>query len=170
MGEKEGLLSRVPMHAKWTIEKYTSEEAYKVGAKPFEISTFKENKFLIEGINEIWDLVCTSGSPTAYSSANARVGVGNSSAAEDESQTGLQGASTAFVAMESGYPDTATDFIAKFRGSYDGNTANFAWNEFTVDNGSTANKNLNRKVSAQGTKVSGQTWVLTVELSITNPS
>jgi hypothetical protein len=45
--------------------------------------------------------------------------------------------------------------------------ANFTWNEFVVGNGgSDAAMHLNRKVSPQGTKVSGQTWVATVIISL----
>jgi hypothetical protein len=44
--------------------------------------------------------------------------------------------------------------------------ANYAWQEFTVANASSGTgKNLNRKVSNQGTKASGQTW--TLDLAIT---
>jgi hypothetical protein len=42
-----------------------------------------------------------------------------------------------------------------------------SWNEWTVANGSSDTAvNLNRKVESLGTKTSGATWVLQVELSI----
>lgn len=164
-----GFGSKVPIHAKFLIEKYASDEDFKEKTA-YDISEFKDNKFLVEGINELWKLACSTLSPTAYDTANARVGVGDSTVTEDETQTALQSSTaTSLVAMDTGYPDVATSKTAKFRGTFDGDTANFSWQEFTVDNGNTANKNLNRKVSNQGTKTSGQTWVLTIELSIVNP-
>jgi hypothetical protein len=106
--------------------------------------------------------VCT---PTAYNNANARVGVGDSTAAEAATQTALQGASTAFKGMDTGYPSRSAQTVS-FRGTFGGSEANFAWEEFTVDNGATPNKNLVRKVSAQGTKTSGQTWELTIQVTM----
>jgi hypothetical protein len=44
--------------------------------------------------------------------------------------------------------------------------ANYAWNEFSVRNGATADKNMNRKVEAQGTKASGQTWTLDLQITL----
>jgi hypothetical protein len=52
-----------------------------------------------------------------------------------------------------------------FRSVFDGTEANWDWNEFGVDNGASAGKNLNRKVSAQGTKASGQTWTLKLDIT-----
>lgn len=70
-----------------------------------------------------------------------------------------------FKAMEAGYPTTGTQ-KATWRSVYAGTEANFAWNEFSVDNGAAAALNLNRKVSAQGTKISGQTWTLTLDITL----
>jgi len=152
------------------VDKYLGDfkseaEALETGAKPYESSTSEHNVFLNEGINALWTLVC-GGTETAYTNANARVGVGNSSAAENATQTALQGGSTAFAAMDSGYPTYGTSQKATFKGTFGSGQAEFAWEEFTVDNGSSANKNLNRKISSKGTKGSGETWVLTIELSI----
>jgi hypothetical protein len=50
---------------------------------------------------------------------------------------------------------------------FSGSEANYAWNEFTVANGnSDSAKNLNRLVSAQGTKTSGQVWQVDVEITL----
>ena len=67
--------------------------------------------------------------------------------------------------MMAGFPTYGTDRKAVWKSSFGGTVANYDWNEFTVRNGATAMKCLNRKVSAQGTKVSGQIWEL--ELTIT---
>jgi len=150
--------------AKWTIEKYANAYEYKYG-KPYEISSFKKNLLLNEGINAMWTLIA-GGSETAYNATNARLGVGDSSTAEDASQTGLLGTNQYFKSLDAGYPQYGTNQKYVARATFGGTEANFTWNEFTIDNGSTANKNMNRKVSAQGTKTSGQTWVLTLEITL----
>jgi hypothetical protein len=126
---------------------------------------FEHNVFLDEGIQEIWDLAIAAGGTTAYNNANARTGVGESSAGEDHTQTALQGSTLTFKAMDATYP-IRTNQTVDFRSTYGSGDANNAWNEFTVDNGNSRNKNINRKVSSQGTKVAGQTWVLTISLTI----
>jgi len=59
------------------------------------------------------------------------------------------------VGMMSGFPTYGTDQKAIWKSSYDGTTANYAWQEFVVRNGATALKDICRKVSAQGNKASG---------------
>jgi len=124
-----------------------------------------DNVFLNEGIQQIWDHAIGAGG-TTYSNANARVGVGESATAESATQTGLQGSTLTFKAMDATYPIRTAQTV-DFRGTFGSADANIAWNEFTTDNGVTPNKNIHRKVSAQGTKTSGQTWILTVSLTIT---
>lgn len=68
--------------------------------------------------------------------------------------------------MDTGYPTYGASQKITFRATFNGSEANYAWNEFSVDNGSTPAKNLNRKVSAQGTKTSGQVWQITLEISL----
>jgi hypothetical protein len=130
------------------------------------VSEFEGNLLLNEGIAELLDLLCGLGSPTAYSNANAQIGVGDSSAAEGATQTDLQAASNkTWKAMESGYPSRASQTVT-FRSVFGSSDANYAWAEFSVRNGGTADKNLNRKVSSQGTKASGQTWTVDVAVTI----
>lgn len=146
--------------AKWTIEKFigdykSREEATQKGAELIEKLEFEGNLLLNEGINAMWTLIC-GGTETAFNNANARIGVGNGTAAAEATQTGLQGASTAFKAMDSGYPSYGSNQKATFRSTFGSTEGNFAWEEITVDNGATPNKNLNRKVQAMGTKASGK--------------
>jgi hypothetical protein len=149
---------------KYTITRYASDEDFRAG-KPYEVSEFEGNLLLNEGIQTMWDLIIASGTPAAYSNANARIGVGDSSAAEAATQTGLQASTNkTYKAMESGYP-SRTNQTVTFRSVFGADDANYAWAEFTIDNGSTPDKNLNRKVSDQGTKASGQTW--TVDIAVT---
>lgn len=124
------------------------------------------NLLLNEGINALWTLVA-GGSETAYNNANAELGVGDSSAAEAATQTDLQAATNKlFKAMDASYPTYGTSQKITFRATFTGSEANFAWNEFSVRNGNAANKNLNRKVSSQGTKTSGQTWQVTLDITL----
>jgi predicted membrane protein len=127
---------------------------------------FEGNIFLNEGINLIWTLVC-GGSGTPFNSANSYLGVGNGTTAESATQTGLQGTSKLYKKVDVGYPQYGTDQKAVWRATYGGTEANFAWNEFTVANGSSDTAiNLNRKVISKGTKTSGSTWILTLTLTL----
>jgi hypothetical protein len=127
---------------------------------------FEGNIFLNEGINLIWTLVC-GGTGTPFNNANSYLGVGDGTTAEDASQTGLQGTNKLYKNVDSGYPTYGTDQKAVWRATFGGTEANFAWNEFTVANGSSDTAiNINRKVVSKGTKPSGQTWILTATLSI----
>lgn len=152
------------LKTRFVIRKFADDEARRRD-KPYEVSEVEGNIGLNEGIAELLDLACGLGTPTAYNNANARVGVGDGTAAEAATQTALQGASTAFKGMDTGYPSRSAQTVS-FRGTFGGSEANFAWEEFTVDNGATPNKNLVRKVSAQGTKTSGQTWELTIQVTM----
>ena len=162
--EKEERPGRLVLRTLFQVRKFQSDEDHQAD-RPFEVSEFEGNIGLNEGIAELWDLACGLGSPTAYNSANARVGVGDSSVAEAATQTALQGTSTAFKAMDATFPSRSTQTVS-FRGTFQGTEANFAWNEFTVDNGATPNKNLIRKVSAQGSKTSGQVWELKIDITM----
>ena len=143
----------------WKIKKYKNEEDFK-NDKPFEEKIIKGNILLNDGIGLLWDLAIGNGG-TAFDNTNARIGVGDGTTAEDATQTGLVGTNKAYQSMYSGYPSRSGTSVT-WKVVFDGSTANFDWNEFVVDNGTTA---LNRKVSSQGTKASGQTW--TVEVTIT---
>jgi len=93
----------------------------------------------------------------------AEIGVGDSTTAEDPTQTDLLGTNTFYKGMDSGYPVVNGQTVT-FRATFGPNDANFTWNEFTTRHSVTL-INLNRKVEAKGTKSVGETWI--VELSIT---
>lgn len=142
------------------------ERLFEAEQQPFEERVIEGNLLLQEGIQALFTLLI-GGSETAFNNANARIGVGNGTAAAEDTQTGLQGASTAFKGMDTGYPQVGTlaDKKCTWRASFGSAEANFAWQEWTVDNGATPNKNLNRKVESLGTKTTG-TWMLTVTVSL----
>jgi len=129
-----------------------------------ETTRFAGNVALNEGLQQLIDIICGISTPTLWDNTNARVGVGNSSTAADPTDTGLLGGSTAFASMDGGYPQRSTQ-VASWKGTFGDGVAEFAWEEFTVDNGVVGDINLNRYVTNKGTKGSGETWVLTVEIT-----
>jgi len=152
--------------AVWTIRKYKDDEAFEKGI-PFEVSVIDGNVLLNEGIAELLLFVSGTGTPVAWSNANAYLGVGDSATAETASQTGLQAATNKlYKAQETSYPSIASQTIT-WRSVFGSTDANWDWNEFSVSNtsGGDTGVNLNRKTSTQGTKASGQTW--TLDLAIT---
>jgi hypothetical protein len=156
----------------WTIRKFdesAGDDAYEKWLRgevePYETSVIDGNLLLNEGIASLWDLAIGAGSPTAFSNANARLGVGDSSTAESASQTDLQAVTNkTYASMEASYPARSSQTVT-WRAVFASGDANYAWNEFCVDNGASALVTLNLKVSSQWTKASGQTW--TLDLSIT---
>lgn len=147
----------------WTIRKYADDKAFACH-QPYAEAVIAGNLLLNEGITALQNLL-TGAAETAFDNSNTYIGVGDSNTAEAASQTGLLGTNKVYLGMEAGYPSLAGQ-TTTWQAVADGATANFDWNEFTVANGnSDAADNLNRKVSAQGTKTSGQTW--TVDLEIT---
>lgn len=167
--KKEGMT----WNAKYKLEKYhgdfPTEESRKsaigVPLVPYEVIEGEGNLLLDEGVDELFTLIGSSGG-TKYDNTNARIGVGNSNAAAVKTQTGLQGGSTVFKGMDATFPTVGASQKIIFKATFASGDGNFAWEEWTVDNGATADLNLNRKVVALGTKVSGTTWVFTVEVSL----
>ena len=118
----------------------------------------ESNMGLNEGLEELIDIVCGIGSPAKWDNSNARLGVGNSNTAESATQTGLQGGSKVFKAMDTGYPQRSNQ-TAEWRATFGSSEANYAWEEYTVVNAADdTGKNLNRKVSSKGTKDSGRRY------------
>ena len=161
---------------RWTIRRYADDVAVAAGtptpvvdADGNELPAISEidgNLLLNEGIALLLDLLIGAGG-TAYNNANSYIGVGDSSTAESASQTGLQAASNkTYKAMQATYPSRSAQTVT-WRSVFASGDANYAWNEFTIVNASSdTGTNLNRKVSSQGTKASGQTWTVDVTVTI----
>ena len=124
------------------------------------------NIALNEGLGELIDLICGLGTPTKWDNANARIGVGDSNTAEAATHTGLQAATNkTYKAMDTSYPTRAGQ-MAEWRSTFASGDANYSWQEYTVVNAATdAGKNLNRKIADKGTKASGESWTLSVQLT-----
>ncbi len=126
----------------------------------------KLNLFLNEGITEIWDLVDETNAVDYYTNLLARCGVGNSVTAPAATQTGLLGASTLFKGQLAGFPTAGAGQRRDWKSEFISGEAEFAWEEYTTDNGVTPNANLHRDTVANGTKPAGQTWTLENQLTI----
>lgn len=147
----------------WTIRKYEDDRAYAADL-PFAVAEFEGNLLLNEGITALQALLIGNAA-TVFSNTNARLGVGDSTTAAVATQVDLQAATNKlYKGMAATYPQVAGQ-TTTWRAVFASADANYAWQEFSVDNGATAAINLNRKVAVQGTKVSGQTW--TLDLAIT---
>lgn len=167
----------------WEVEKKWIGDDPLTGRRAghVERERFAGNLLLNGGASVMWVRLKTRNPSTsstgaatqAYSTGNARIGVGNSTATAAVTQTDLQGASKKYNSMSAGYP-SHTDGTSssgarqiQFRALYTTAQANFAWNEWGIFNSTGANKRmLNRKVQALGTKTSAAQWTFTATLSL----
>lgn len=108
------------------------------------------------------DAVIGGSTYTKFNAANAHLGVGESSAAFDVSQTDLQAASNKLrKAMDATYPSRSGNVVT-YRATFGTSEANYAWNEVGVFNAVSGGQMLSRLVSALGTKTSTASWQLTL--------
>lgn len=114
------------------------------------------------GRNHIASLL--TGTGTAFNTANAHLGVGDSSAAFAIGQTDLQAATNKLRKPVDSAPGLATNVIT-FVATFGTGDANWAWNEIGVFNALSTGVMLCRVVQALGTKASG-TWVLTHTVTV----
>lgn len=99
-----------------------------------------------------------------YNAANARIGVGTGTTAYSAAQTNLTG--TDFrKGMDAGFPTRVANVLT-FQSTFAPGDANFAWQEWGLFNAASGGTMLNRLVEYNGTKLSGQTWIFQVELTI----
>lgn len=157
-----------------------------VRASRSEFADTFENLFLTVGVTMMWQQAIgttisanSGGSPAgtyAYlNNTQARICVGDSSTAASAGQTWLQAVTNKFcVVMDATFP-TQTTNQAVFRATFGSGNGNYAWQEFVIDNNGGSNATsttqsggsaLDRVVSNQGTKASGQTWQPSMTLSI----
>ena len=180
----EKTIDKVGWKAKWRIHKFNDADnkiasALHAGLATTEALRLYKDAFLAteewdtnlalnEGLQELIDIICGIGTPAAWSNTNARLGVGDSNVAEAATQTGLQAATNkTFKAMDATYPQRSGQ-SAEWRATFGSGDANFAWEEYTVVNGADdTGKNLNRKTSSKGTKASGESWVLSLQITFT---
>jgi hypothetical protein len=147
------------------ITRYASQRDALLG-RPSDVGAPFHNIFVNVGLAEVWNLVTAQGG-TAFSNANARLGVGDSSAAPAVGQTDLQAAVNKLrKAMNVGFPNAPVNGLEQWQTDFTGAEANFSWQEFAVFNAASAGTMMNRSVSNQGTKTAGQTWRLTYSFTL----
>jgi hypothetical protein len=106
------------------------------------------------------------GAGTTFSNANAYIGVGDSTDAEDVADTNLQAASNKVrKAMDSTFP-SVSGANCTWQATFGTGDANFDWNEWAIFNAAAAGTMLNRKVESLGTKTSADSWELEVVTSL----
>lgn len=165
---------------RWTCEKFdadldlyldefgNTEEAYLRFHRensPYEVNVIDGNLLVNVGIQLMLDsLIGTA--VTAFSNANARIGVGDSTTAAAATQTDLQAATNKLrKAMDATFPSRVNQTMS-WKASFTSAEANFAWQEWIIANAATSPTILNRKVESLGTKTTG-TWTLQGDVTIT---
>lgn len=143
------------------------------GIEPYEVIEGEGNLLLNAGITRLLNLLIGAGG-TAYNNTNTRLGVGDGSTAVTAADTDLSAAAGSthryFNMADASNPSVSAQTMTLVSTFASGN-GNFAWNEWGIDNGSSAGTTvtaplLNRKVVSLGTKASGAVWALTVTIVI----
>jgi hypothetical protein len=177
---KGNISERLFYKTRWIIKRYMNQEMFERGI-PSEVpdltgpigvmlpaeSIIEGNVLLLEGIQAIEDLICGLASPTKWDNGNARIGVGDNSTAASNNQSGLLAPTNkAWQAMNTSYPSRNNTTVT-WQSIFDANTANFGWQEFTIVNAANdTGNNINRIANNQGTKVVGQIWTISVQLTL----
>lgn len=144
----------------WKVSKYRSEN----DLEPYTVVDAGQNIITNTGASEMIKLVCGK-SIVPFNEFNARIVVGNSSVAEEATQTGPLGMNTSSAKMSKGFPVTDGS-TAYFEAAFGTNQANFEWNEICISNGNVA---MNRKVLEDfGTKPKGEIWIVRASVEIVN--
>ncbi|MFG1709224.1 hypothetical protein ACFLIM_39140 [Nonomuraea sp. M3C6] len=160
----------VKWRCKWKLEKFHGDDT-SPAATPFEVIEREGNLLMYGGVGALWHRLIGGTTVAAFDAANARIGVGDSTATADAVQTDLQGANKLRKGMDATYPlhtdgTGATAVPLSFRSTFSTAEANFAWAEWGIFNAAAGGRMLNRKVENLGTKTSAASWVFTVQLSL----
>lgn len=141
---------------------------FELAVQPTEKVIAEGNMLVNAGMDLIWDAVMGT-AITAFSNANAYLGVGDSSTAAAASQTDLQASSNKTrKAMNATYPDQPANSQIRFQSDFGSSDANYQWLEVATFNASSSGTMLNRLVpgGGLGTKASGATWTLTLTITL----
>lgn len=176
-----GLVHRVYLRCRWQVEKWNlglpPDVSFPSAVLRADPKRWGKPEVLLSGYNAVPNIgedviigLLTNGeagmvATAAYNNANAKIGVGDSTAAFAETQTNLQAVTNKLrKAMNATYPkDNATEQQVEFQSDFGSAEANFAWQEWALFNHVTdgSGQMLSRKVESFGTKASGSTWTLT---------
>lgn len=158
-----------PDDFKWVCK--TIVEKYRDGeAEPYERREVDGNVLSYGGASALWDCLINA-SPTApnFASATAAIGVGDSTTAAAASQTGLQASSNkTYKAATISHTDGTSSSAAtsSWTATFGASDANYAWEEWGIFDNTTPTRMLNRKVESLGTKVNGESWTVTIQLTL----
>lgn len=163
-----GISEHSQWRVEWQLDKWLCTADKEAGKAPDETLYDSQNIILDIGANEMLKLITGTGG-TVFDNTNSFIYVGTDSTPENASQSGVlaTGSNRASAAMDTGYP-LVNGRQMIYRASFGDSSANFAWNEAAIVNGTGANAiSMNRKVSNMGTKASG-TWTLQITVSLTS--
>ena len=174
-----GLKERIGWKPQWTIKRFDSdrdcrkERTYDIEdakdlflGKP-QVSIIDGNLLCKNGLNNLWKLAATSGGTQWSATTGSYLATGTSSTAAAITDTALGGGAV-YVQQDSTYPiisGTNTE-TCTWRSTFDGSTANQAWAEFGLFQTNAGANMLNHVISAQGTKTSGQSWQLSLAITL----
>lgn len=166
ISELDRLLDSGKVLGEFTVTKFENDEAFKLGEAYSRSNPFR-NQLVNVGMVAIWDLVTNQASATAFSNANAYLGVGDSTTAVNVAQTDLQAATNKLrVSMDATFPLAPSNGIEQWQSTFTSGQANYSWQEFAVFNASSSGVMMNRSLSNQGTKTAGQTWQLLYQITL----
>ncbi len=124
-----------------------------------------------------WNLLMKNVAGTAgalFSATVGRIGIGDSTSAVAYADTALNAATNKQYKLISAAPTVGTTHTAGLvlSASFGSAQANYAWQEFGTDQGTADGTTVaavffNHGLSSQGTKSSGQTWVVTETITWT---
>lgn len=158
-----------------------------LGVKPYSVTEDTDCNLIVHaGWAALLGGIAGTSIGTKFSGSAGRIGVGTSSTAATAADVQLGGdtggsSTTSYYQLVSGAPVITTSVAPAtlvFTATFGSGNANYAWNEFGIDNGtassvtttSTGYVFINHGISAQGTKASGQTWNITATLNFGFPS
>lgn len=156
---------------------------------PDRITEAEYNKVINAGMILVFNYMIGTGSLAFFTNTTSRLGVGDglgSVPTEANTDVGLAATTNRYFAgMQATYPNitgTAPPQL-NFQAQYASGNGNFVWNEWSVDNATTAGtalpgntatayaaggiSALNHRGVGLGTKVSGAVWTLTVNVTVT---
>lgn len=160
----------------------------RLGIRPYKVTEDRDcNLVTAAGWAALLGGVAGTTISTKFTSASARIGIGSSVTAASTAQLFLNsdtgsGSTTSYYQLVSIAPAIVTiqppPFSLTFTATFGPSVANFPWNEFGTDNGTASGVTgqglgytlLNAGQSPQGTKPSGETWVIIETLECGFPS
>lgn len=157
-----GLVAALKWDGRFKVEKFWADDDLR-RATPYEVIESGPNLLLTAGAQELFKRLDGSGG-TAFSSSNARLCVGDGTAAVAIGQTDLQGTNKTRKIVDSAPSLSGNQWslVATFLTS----DANHAWNEAGIANAGSGGVLLNRVVQAFGTKTGSSQWVLTATATL----